>query len=425
MIKPTVKRNLMLDFVQDDFALPEKVDEGRVFKLNSSPIKNGNIIYLITREHRLEDNWGFLYAQELSLEFKRELKVVIFLDKRTYSKAQYSFMLDGIEFLKKNLRENSIDFEVIENDLQNSLKKAGAVVSDFNPVNSLAKFIQAVDYAFFEVDSHNIIPARFISDKQEFSAATLRRKVYINIPRFLTQYPSGFKVSENNAYSVLKDFIENKLDYYDELKNDPNKNVTSRLSPYMHFGQISSQRLALEILKSKASRINKEAFLEELIVRKELSDNFCLHNKNFKSIEGIHAWAKETLNIHRSDMRTYVYDLKSFETAKTHDELWNAAQKHLLKEGFIHGYLRMYWAKKILEWSSAPEEAIKTAIYLNDKYSLDGLDSNGYVGILWSIGGLHDRPFGNRMVTGKIRYMSLDGCRKKFDVDSYIRSAIN
>jgi len=191
----------------------------------------------------------------------------------------------------------------------------------------------------------------------------------------------------------------------------------------MHFGFISSQRVALEVVKSNTSRENKEAFLEELIVRKELSDNFCLYSPSYNTLEGILAWAKESLNAHRSDIRSYIYNSDEFEHAKTHDELWNAIQKKMIKTNRIHGYLRMYWAKKILEWSISPEEALKIAIYLNDKYAMDGNDPNGYVGILWSIGGLHDRAFSNRLVTGKIRYMSIGGCKKKFDINKYIENS--
>lgn len=422
MIKPTVKRNLMLDFIQDDFICPETVDLERVYKLNNKGITISSVIYISTREHRLEDNWGLIYSYELAKKLKQDLKVIIYLNENYYSKKQKPLMLRGIESFKHNLKKNDIDVEIVENNLFDYLKNAGAVIVDFNPVHSMNDFFESLPRAVFEVDSHNIIPARFISDKQEFSAAHLRRKVYSHISRFLTEYPAPFNFEKNEAYQVLDNFVENKLDSYDEFKNNPNKDVTSKLSPYMHFGQISSQRIAIEVLKSKASRQNKESFLEELVVRKELSDNFCLYNKTFKSLEGAPNWAKETLNSHKSDIRAYVYSLEEFESVKTHDELWNKAQKILVNEGYMHGFLRMYWAKKILEWAISPEEAVKIAVYLNDTYALDGTDPNGYVGILWSIGGLHDRPFSNRMVTGKIRYMSLGGCQKKFDVEKYINS---
>lgn len=157
-----------------------------------------------------------------------------------------------------------------------------------------------------------------------------------------------------------------------------------------------------------------------MIIRRELADNFCYFNKNYDSFDGFHSWAKESLNLHRKDKRDFVYNLEQFELAKTHDDLWNAAQIEMVNTGKMHGYMRMYWAKKILEWSKSPEEAMRIAIYLNDKYELDGRDPNGYAGIAWSIGGVHDRAWFERPVYGKVRYMNYNGCAKKFDVKKYI-----
>ncbi len=162
------------------------------------------------------------------------------------------------------------------------------------------------------------------------------------------------------------------------------------------------------------------AFLEELIVRRELSDNFCYYNPDYDTTKGFHNWAKQSHSEHCNDERDFTYSLAQFEQAKTHDNLWNAAQKEMVKTGKMHGYMRMYWAKKILEWTKSPEQAMEFSIYLNDKYSLDGRDPNGYAGIAWSIGGVHDRAWGTRPVFGKIRYMNYNGCKRKFDVEGYI-----
>ena len=210
------------------------------------------------------------------------------------------------------------------------------------------------------------------------------------------------------------------MDGYSTLRNDPNESGQSNLSPYLHFGQLSAQRVAIEVMKSPASDEDKSAFLEELIVRRELSDNFCFYNPHYDATEGFPNWAKETHRIHSDDKREHTYALKEFEQGKTHDPLWNAAQMELVITGKMHGYMRMYWAKKILEWTSNPEEAMRFSIYLNDKYSLDGRDPNGYAGIAWSIGGVHDRAWGERSVFGKIRYMNYNGCKRKFDVAKYI-----
>lgn len=423
MLKPTVKRGLMIDFIPDKIICPTQINQNRVFPLNDKGIKRGEIVYIMTREFRLEDNWAFIFASELSQKYKKNLKIIIHLDAKFYSKHQLKFMMEGLNFLKKNLAQNNICFEILERLPPKFVNSAGAIIVDFNPINLKTDFAKELDCAVFEVDSHNIIPARFISNKQEFSAATLRRKTYANLAGFLTEFPNFFQIQKSEAQAKLDYFIKNNLGFYSELKNDPNQSVTSNLSPYLHFGFISSQRVAIEVVKSIAARVNKEAYLEELIVRKELADNFCLYNKNYKTLEGISEWAKETLNAHREDIRAYTYNLEEFEHAKTHDELWNAIQRNLLKTGRIHGYLRMYWAKKILEWVKTPEDALKIAIYLNDEYALDGNDPNGYVGILWSITGVHDRPFANRLITGKIRYMSFDGCKKKFDISKYIKNS--
>lgn len=400
MLKPTVKRGLMLDFIPDEIICPAQIHPDRVFKLNDKEITEGDIIYVMSRELRLEDNWAVLFGLELAEKYSRHFKIIINLPK--YSKAQEPFLMEGLNFFSKNLALSKIDFEISKE----IPKATGALIFDFNPLDTTSGLCSKANFACFEIDSHNVIPARFISQKQEFSAATLRRKIYANLAGFLTEFPNPFDFKTYTAYEKLQDFIDNKLDNYAEFKNNPEKDVTSGLSPYLHFGFISSQRIALEVIKSNAVRGNKEAFLEELIVRKELADNFCLYGKSYNTFDGILTWARETLNAHRSDIRSYIYSLNQFEHAQTHDVFWNKIQQNLLKNGKIHGYLRMYWAKKILEWSKTPENALKTAIYLNDTYALDGNDPNGYVGILWSIGGLHDRPFTNRFVTGKIRYMS-------------------
>jgi deoxyribodipyrimidine photo-lyase len=225
---------------------------------------------------------------------------------------------------------------------------------------------------------------------------------------------------ERAAHKTMRLFLEKKLAAYDEFRNNPIMDAQSHLSPYLHFGQISAQRVAFEAQRYDGHIKPQEAFLEQLIIRKELSDNFCFYNDKYDSFEGFPAWARKSLNEHRGDIRPYVYSRDQLETGKTHDDLWNAVQAEMVISGKTHGYLRMYWAKKILEWSRAPEEALAAAIYLNDKYSLDGRDPNGYAGIAWSIGGIHDRPWFERGIIGKIRYMSYSGCRRKFDVRAYI-----
>lgn len=417
MLKPTVKRGLMLDFIPNKLSIEKEVNSNRIYKLNSYDLCGGDIIYLASRELRLEYNWAVVYGQDLARKENRKFKIIVIKSYINYSELQKPFLEKGLEQFKLNADDNNIDFELLESLPQN----IGALVIDFNPIRSYNKSLNNLDFPIYEIDSHNIIPARFISQKQEFSAATLRRKVYANIAEFLTIFPNKFNIKDRFASAELDLFLNNSLDCYSELKNDPNVNATSNMSKYLHFGFISAQKIAQDVINSKASRDNIECYLEELIVRKELSDNFCLYNPNYNNINSALPWAINSLNAHRGDIRNYIYSKSEFEKGMTHDNLWNKIQMDLVSDARIHGFLRMYWAKKILEWSESPEVAIDIAIYLNDKYALDGNDPNGYVGILWSIVGLHDRAFTNRLVTGKIRYMSFNGCKKKFDVDKYIR----
>ena len=159
---------------------------------------------------------------------------------------------------------------------------------------------------------------------------------------------------------------------------------------------------------------------QEIIVRKELADNFCHYNANYDKLEGASQWAQDSLLAHASDKREFLYTYEEWRDGKTHDSLWNAAQHELRVDGKLHGFMRMYWAKKILEWSGSPQEAIKIALRLNDRYSLDGRDPNGVVGVMWSICGIHDQGWRERPVFGKVRYMNYAGCKRKFDVDLYV-----
>jgi deoxyribodipyrimidine photo-lyase len=232
------------------------------------------------------------------------------------------------------------------------------------------------------------------------------------------------KTGFDKAVEELNHFLNNKFDDYADHRNDPVKDGQSNLSPHLHFGQISAQRIALEVKRINGNKESEKSFLEELIVRRELSDNFCYFNKNYDSFNGFRDWAKNSLTIHKKDKREFIYTLEQFEKAETHEDLWNAAQIEMVETGKMHGYMRMYWAKKILEWSVSPEMAMKIAVYLNDKYELDGRDPNGYAGCAWSIGGIHDRAWQERDVFGKIRYMNKNGAKRKFDVVEYVRKFV-
>ena len=417
---PRIIRNTLLNYISTDFIIEQKTNPARIYELNSKPIRKGEIVYLCEREIRAKDNFALQFAIEKSKELNLSLKIIHPKIKYDYRQKQ-RFIDNQVEQTKTQFSNIGLDFEIIENTPVEIIKntKPAILIIDFNPILK-RDYLKNADFKICEIDGHNIIPAKFVSKKQEYSAATLRIKIYHNIYPFLTEF-MNLTSDKVEADYVLDDFIKNKLQYYSENKNNPSVNVISSLSKYLNLGFISSQRIALEVIQSGVKDINKETFLEELIIRKELSDNFCLYSKSFKNFSSIPNWAKMSLENHKYDIRPYIYSIEILESAKTHDKLWNATQTQLVKEGIIHGYLRMYWAKKILEWMSTPDEALKAAIYLNDKYAYDAPSANGYVGILWAIGGLHDRAFADYPVTGKIRRMTYDSMKRKYDLFSYIK----
>jgi deoxyribodipyrimidine photo-lyase len=207
--------------------------------------------------------------------------------------------------------------------------------------------------------------------------------------------------------------------YYGQKGSDPGAHMVSDLSPYIHFGQISPVYIAREVIR--CNKAGKDAFLEELIVRRELSINYVYYNDFYAGYEALPAWARETLSAHKGDKRPYLYDLQSLERAETHDPYWNAAQAEMVRRGKMHGYMRMYWGKKILEWSPSPREAFSRALYLNNKYELDGRDPNGFAGVAWCFG-KHDRAWPERPVFGKVRYMNAAGLERKFNMAAYVKS---
>jgi deoxyribodipyrimidine photo-lyase len=223
-----------------------------------------------------------------------------------------------------------------------------------------------------------------------------------------------FRGGRLEAERRLREFVSQRAARYAEQHNDPVAHATSELSPYLHFGHISSIEVALAVPRSAA------VFLEELLVRRELSFNFALHSKHPESLDNVPEWAKRTMRDHAGDRREAVYSYEQFERGETHDALWNATQREMLRDGKIHGYYRMYWGKKIIEWSAAYEDALRTMIRIHDRWALDGRDPNTYANILWLFG-LFDRPWPEREIFGKLRYMALSGMRRKTSVDAYIK----
>jgi deoxyribodipyrimidine photo-lyase len=439
----------------------------RVRLLKQGTPGKGPVIYWMSRDQRTRDNWALLYAQHQALQAKTPLVVVFCLVPQFLgaTRRQYEFMLLGLQEVERDLAGKRIAFQLLPGHPEAVLPpfiesvQAGCLVTDFDPlqIKRLWKSYVArtIEIPFYEVDAHNIVPCWVASPKQEYGAYTLRPKIQRLLPDYLEDFPvlkkhpffwkgegektdwlraipqpetdpgtapvKAFLAGEQAARKALKAFAGKGLASYAVDRNDPVRDGQSNLSPYLHFGQIAAQRVAMEIRGSAAPAESKKVFLEELIVRRELSDNFCFYNPRYDRVDGFPSWARTTLDHHRGDSRDFLYTPEELERAETHDDLWNAAQLEMVRAGKMHGYLRMYWAKKILEWTKSPEEALETAITLNDRYELDGRDPNGYTGIAWSLGGVHDRAWGERKVFGKIRTMSYNGCKSKFDVKAYIQ----
>ena len=413
-------RNTLLNYIPDGFKTENEINNSRIHEVNKFPVKTGYIVYLCEREMRAKDNFALQFAFQKSRELNLPIKI-IHPRKLFQHKPKQNFIDKQILQAYNSFQEIGCDFQIINRKVQDFLQNldVAMLIIDFNPILNRS-YLNKFNFKIYEIDGHNIIPARFISNKQEYNAATFRQKIYSNIYSFLTEFNNP-KTDFIEADSVLTEFIQNKLQLYSEFKNNPSEDILSRLSAYLNLGFISSQRAALYIIKSNASDVNKETFLEELIVRKELADNFCLYAKNFKNFSSIPNWARTSLNFHKYDLRTYTYSQEELESAKTHDKLWNATQIQLIQEGRIHGYLRMYWAKKLAEWTATPQKALYTAIYLNDKYGYDAPSPNGYTGILWAIGALHDRAFADHAVTGKIRRMTYSSIKRKYNLSDYMK----
>ncbi len=433
-------------------------DLRRVRQLNQVSPKPGRVIYWMSRDQRLEDNWALIYATQQAKFLNQPLMIVFVLAEQFAGATlrQYQFMLDGLKLLSHQAnklgRNFSLEFGSPRTVFErlHAEKTVGLIVTDFSPLRISIGWKRAVaqlPIALHEVDAHNIIPPWVVSAKQEYSARTIRSKIQRLLPEWLVDFPqhqklvkddsktkpinwqkvsqaiqvdsavapiSWLKSGSAEAKNTLDNFITDGLSDYDLLRNDPSKNGQSNLSPYLHFGQLSAQRVALRILQSRlAHHKSAEVFLEELIIRRELAENFCFYNPKYDSTESYPTWALQSLSQHERDDRPLLYNQEQLANAQTHDPLWNFAQQQLLQTGKMHGYLRMYWAKQLLRWTRTVHDAHQIAIYLNDRYELDGRDPNGYTGIAWSLGGLHDRPWPTQPIFGQVRSMSYQSTSKK------------
>ncbi|MGC9293294.1 MAG: deoxyribodipyrimidine photo-lyase [Acidobacteriaceae bacterium] len=382
----------------------------------------------------------------------------------------YVFLNQGLPEIEADLAGRNIAFLVRrapDNSLEALLEEVGAalLVGDENPCRAPEHWRQVVakrvKVPFWTVDADVIVPSKLFP-KAQYGAYILRPRLYKELPNYLhplknpkadhawerpkglASFPvqgditAGWKKFDRSVQPVeafrggphaarqrLQYFVRHLLAGYDGQRNHPEVDGTSRLSPYLHFGHIGPLEIALAVdaaaRKNPALAKARDAFFNELIVWRELAVNFVRTAPDYDSVECAENWARQTLAEHARDPRDWTYTLEQMERGETHDELWNAAQKQMVHFGWMHNYLRMYWAKKILEWSPGPAQAFQYAVALNDRYELDGRDPNGYAGIAWAIVGKHDRPWFDRPIFGKVRYMSGASTGKKFQSKEYIQ----
>jgi deoxyribodipyrimidine photo-lyase len=442
------------------------IQDGRIKYLNDKKEKNGDyVLYWMQSSQRREYNHALEYSILKANSLGNPI-IVFFGLTDNFPNANirnYSFMLEGLYDVEKSLERDGIKFVIQKKSPEIGVveisKDASLVIVDRGYQRIERKWrtyvSKNIDCPLVEIETNTVVPIEEVSKKEEYAAATIRPKIMKILGQYLVplnpnkplinslsmnfdsldledmesiikslKIDTGVGVAPNlfggtsEAKSHLELFIKNKLDRYNDLRNNPNLDYLSKMSPYLHFGQISPLYVALKVLQTDSP--GKDSYLEELIVRRELSMNYVYFNSSYDSFSGLPDWCKRTLSFHEKDTREYIYSMKDFENANTHDPYWNAAQNELVYTGKMHGYMRMYWGKKIIEWTSSPNEAYEICLYLNNKYEVDGRDANGYTGVAWCFG-KHDRPWSERKIFGNVRYMNDKGLKRKFDPDAYAK----
>jgi deoxyribodipyrimidine photo-lyase len=446
----------------------EKYEARVKVRRDGDPVPDGRcVVYWMQRAQRALDN----PALDLAVDLANELKlpcVVFFAPVPYYPHANlrhYRFLQQGIVDSAVRCEKRNIGFILRRFPEHSLLKfcdevKAAVVVGDENPLREpnawREKAAKKLSIPLYTVDADVIVPTALFG-KEQYAARIFRPRVESYLEQYLHEpenptanhiweaplglrsLPIDFDITESwslldrsvepvtsfrggteAGLKLLKQFAGEKLRRYPERHAAADEDGTSRLSPYLHFGHIGPLTVALAVKNSNATAAAKKDYLDQLITWRELSICFITYNDYYDSIVCAEPWAHRTLSEHAKDKRPILYTRNQLEAAETYDELWNAAQKQMLYAGWMHNYLRMYWAKKILEWSPSPASAYNTAVYLNDKYFLDGRDPNGYAGIAWAIVGKFDRPWFERPIFGLIRYMAASGAKKKFDTGKYI-----
>jgi deoxyribodipyrimidine photo-lyase len=424
------------------------------------------VVYWMQRSQRGLDNPALDVAVSAANLLKLPV-VAFFAPVPFYPNANlraYTFLAQGIRDIADDLAARGIGFALRRYPEHSLIRfceevKPALVLGDENPLREPNHWrelaTQRLKVPLWTVDSDVVVPSKLL-EKAQYAAYVIRPRLKKMMPEFLVacanpkaqvkwspkkavrSLPADFNILEGwpldrsvapvssfrggskEARRLLRVFVERKLKGYAQRRSKPEIDATTRLSPYLHFGHISPLTIMLAVQQADAPQVDKESLFNEMIVWRELAINMCWFNPHYDSIEIAESWAHQTLMEHAKDPRPALYEERQLENAETYDELWNAAQRQMVTHGWMHNYMRMYWAKKILEWTPSPAVAHSIAVRLNDKYFLDGRDPNGYAGVAWAILGKFDRPWFERTIFGKIRYMAGASTGKKFDSKKYI-----
>ncbi len=438
----------------------------RVRVRNKKPIHTRGrfVLYWMQQSQRADSNHALEYAVYMANEQRKPLQVFFGLTP-TYPEANlrhYVFMLEGLADTHRRLARRGIPLQVAVGQLPQTVLDASAkatmIICDSGYLRHQRQWrrvlAQKTDCPLIEIESDAIVPVQNVSTKAEYAARTIRPKIHRLLPHFMVplkpldlKHPNQ-EMAEGPDFTKLlqklridrsvpavsdwlpggytagrecfRQFIKTRLTHYHTRRNHPETDSTSVISPYLHFGQISSLELALAVSQPHTPPDASAAFLEELIVRRELAINYVYFNPDYDRYSGLPRWARQTLSEHRADRRKPIYRLEDLDSAATADPYWNTSMAEMKHTGYMHGYMRMYWGKKIIEWLPDPQEAFTTILHLNNKFFIDGRDPNSYAGVGWLFG-LHDRPWKERPVFGKVRYMARSGLERKFDMQGYMK----
>jgi deoxyribodipyrimidine photo-lyase len=451
----------------------------RVTKLNNAAenTKGRYLLYWMQIFKRASHNYGLNFAIQMAND--RGLPLVVYEGLKFYypwaSDRIHTFILEGVAEKQTEFEKRGIRYVFYlqrhgrdpKNTVARLAKEAALLVTDDFPcfiIPNHNERIAQLSLPVYAVDANGMVPLSALP-KEEYAAYTIRPKINRllpdlprtiltphldvqkpklevdcpettvsdhNIPDLVSQCDIDHSVKPSKLYrggteagrKRLNHFVRSILPDYLDTRTEPSVDGTSRLSPYLHFGFISIQEIVKAVERADAPKPAKAAFLEQAIVRRELSFNLTRHNPQYDSLKSLPEWAQQTMRDHAGDPRPELIDEESIEAADTYDELWNASQRELVNTGLLHNYVRMLWGKRVIEWQRSYETAFELLVHLNNKYALDGRDPNSYAGILWCFG-KHDRPWFEREIFGTIRYMTSRSMGKKFRSKDYIEAMSN